>query len=263
MASYAQNVPVMAGGPGTASYDENSSRQGDAFSQLGGPILKDALGHWLCLRSAVPNENQRTVCIADLGSATGRNAVAQMELILEWVASGGVNRPQEEEKSLMGGAKTSPGDREEALESSKGLQEEKRGSGGQAVSGGVREESAGEGPETTAKQTEPSEKGNTDIPSCADSSPLMSAQGLKKETHAQGSQIDPRRVLAFFSDLPGNDWATLMGHIHTASKGSPGGGIPRLPCQVAAVPGSFYERLFPDAFLDIATTSFSLQWLSR
>ncbi|GAQ79015.1 S-adenosyl-L-methionine-dependent methyltransferases superfamily protein [Klebsormidium nitens] len=189
--SAVQPSPVMTGGAGPASYDENSSFQGNAFALLGGPILKRALGHWLQLRRWSPQTKERAVCIADLRSATGENAVAQMELVLHCQETTGL----EEEKELQSVLQSSPRKRTDAFDSD--------------------------------------------------------------------GAFDPRTVMAFFSDLPDNDWGTLLRRIYIDSRGSGAAGIPRLPCHVAAVPGSFYERLFPDAFLDLAMCNAALHWLSR
>ncbi|GAQ79014.1 S-adenosyl-L-methionine-dependent methyltransferases [Klebsormidium nitens] len=260
----AQLPPVMAGGPGNASYDENSARQGDAFSELGGPILKHALGHWLQLRRELKAESsQQTVCIADLGSATGKNAVAQMELIMHWLALGSANEPQDEGSNFLCTSERLQGGRAEKLDGdAKSVEEESQ----IPEIPKIPENSGQEEPEASAKtaeQREVNQSGRSTDASLLKNIGTSALQTSEMKASRGDSHFDPQMVLAFFSDLPDNDWATLMGHIHTASKRPESGGITGLPCRVAAVPGSFYERLFPDAFLDVATTSFSLQWLSR
>jgi hypothetical protein len=155
--------PVMAGGDGPASYDQNSAPQGDAFTGLGGPLLRKSLAQLRLPKEGVASTFP--VCIADLGSSTGKNAVAQMGQVINWLTS----------------------------------------------------------------------------------------------SNSQGNLDGSQQVLAFFSDLPDNDWASLLKRIHVAKgEGALGAG-----CLVAAAPGSFYERLFPDHCLHIVTSNFALQWLSR
>ncbi|KAJ9169926.1 hypothetical protein P3X46_018068 [Hevea brasiliensis] len=69
----------------------------------------------------------------------------------------------------------------------------------------------------------------------------------------------------FLNDLPGNDFNTiftsLIPNFHEKlekEKGSKFG-----PCFIAAMPGSFYGRLFPPHFLHFAHSSYSLHWLSQ
>ncbi|KAF2292451.1 hypothetical protein GH714_022930 [Hevea brasiliensis] len=69
----------------------------------------------------------------------------------------------------------------------------------------------------------------------------------------------------FLNDLPGNDFNTifrsLIPNFHEKlekEKGSKFG-----PCFIAAMPGSFYGRLFPPHFLRFAHSSYSLHWLSQ
>lgn len=69
----------------------------------------------------------------------------------------------------------------------------------------------------------------------------------------------------FLNDLQGNDFNTifrsLIPKFHKKlekEKGSKFG-----PCYIAAVPGSFYGRLFPPHSLHFIHSSYSLHWLSQ
>ncbi|KAL8255692.1 hypothetical protein R6Q59_030759 [Mikania micrantha] len=66
------------------------------------------------------------------------------------------------------------------------------------------------------------------------------------------------------NDLFGNDFNNVFKFLHDfyknlqRDKGEKFG-----PCFVSAVPGSFYERLFPDESLHLVHSSYSIHWLSQ
>ncbi|KAG8362927.1 hypothetical protein BUALT_Bualt18G0070600 [Buddleja alternifolia] len=79
---------------------------------------------------------------------------------------------------------------------------------------------------------------------------------------------EPPEFSAFFSDLPSNDFNTLFQILPPY-----GGGESMEECLAsnnrhrsyfaAAVPGSFYRRLFPAKSVDVFYSAFSLHWLSQ
>jgi len=66
-------------------------------------------------------------------------------------------------------------------------------------------------------------------------------------------------VQHFFCDLPSNDFNTLLLQLEDWRNRQPS----RADFYAAAVPGSFYGRLFPRRSLHVAISFFSLQWLSQ
>lgn len=71
----------------------------------------------------------------------------------------------------------------------------------------------------------------------------------------------PPILQVFLNDLPGNDFNTLFKSLPSfydrLKKEN------NLSCLVAAVPGSFYGRLFPSCFLHFVYSSYSVHWLSQ
>lgn len=65
----------------------------------------------------------------------------------------------------------------------------------------------------------------------------------------------------YFSDLPSNDFNTLF-HLLPDYTGA-GDGTGRRRYFGAGVPGSFHDRLFPERFIKVFTSTFSLHWLSQ
>ncbi|TVU16471.1 hypothetical protein EJB05_40039 [Eragrostis curvula] len=68
----------------------------------------------------------------------------------------------------------------------------------------------------------------------------------------------PPEFCFYFSDLPSNDFNTLF-HLlpdHSAEAS-------RRRYFGAGVPGSFYDRLFPERFINMFSSTFSLHWLSQ
>ncbi|KAE9458315.1 hypothetical protein C3L33_09800, partial [Rhododendron williamsianum] len=81
--------------------------------------------------------------------------------------------------------------------------------------------------------------------------------------------FDPPEFSAFFSDLPSNDFNTLFQLLPPLAKD--GGSMEeclasdghRRSYFAAAVPGSFYGRLFPVGSVDVFYSAFSLHWCSQ
>lgn len=68
----------------------------------------------------------------------------------------------------------------------------------------------------------------------------------------------------FLNDLPGNDFNSVFKSLPTFhDKMRIENGDEFGPCYVAAVPGSFYHRLFPSRSLHFLHSSCSLHWLSQ
>ena len=83
--------------------------------------------------------------------------------------------------------------------------------------------------------------------------------------------LEVPEIQYFFSDLPSNDFNTLFLQMlalgeeeENKSTGGPGDNSEKpKPYFAAAVPGSFYDRLFPQASLHIINCVWSLHWLSE
>jgi len=68
----------------------------------------------------------------------------------------------------------------------------------------------------------------------------------------------------FLNDLPGNDFNSIFTSLDSFKEklqNEMEGGIG--PCYFSGVPGSFYDRVFPDQSLHFVHSSYSLQWLSK
>ncbi|XP_010531051.1 PREDICTED: salicylate carboxymethyltransferase [Tarenaya hassleriana] len=77
------------------------------------------------------------------------------------------------------------------------------------------------------------------------------------------SQPSPE-FCVFLNDLPRNDFNSIfkaLPEFHRELKRDRNGGSP--PVFIAAYPGSFYGRLFPDNTLHFVYSSYSLHWLSK
>ena len=77
------------------------------------------------------------------------------------------------------------------------------------------------------------------------------------DMHASRGHVPPEFCI-YFSDLPSNDFNTLFRLLPDYSAAA---GNRRF--FGAGVPGSFYNRLFPESFIDVFTSTFSLHWLSQ
>nr|QRX38992.1 gibberellic acid methyltransferase [Phalaenopsis aphrodite] len=80
-------------------------------------------------------------------------------------------------------------------------------------------------------------------------------QSLRKRYEAEQSHVP--EFEASFSDLPSNDFNSLFQLL------LPSFDVTERPYFVAAVPGSFYGRLFPSGKLHLVVSLNSLHWLSR
>ena len=95
---------------------------------------------------------------------------------------------------------------------------------------------------------------------------LLSATNIIDIVHEECKQNN-RKTPQFqvsLVDLVGNDFNTVFGLLPNfyaklkEDKGKDFG-----PCFVSAVPGSFYDRLFPDESLHLVYSSYSVHWLSQ
>lgn len=88
-----------------------------------------------------------------------------------------------------------------------------------------------------------------------------------KETYSnRGLQVPSFQV--FFQDLPSNDFNNLLrlvseenGFYHSEESGKSPSTVPKY--FAAGVPGSFYDRLFPDASMHVIFSSYGLHWMSK
>lgn len=71
------------------------------------------------------------------------------------------------------------------------------------------------------------------------------------------AENDAVELQVFLNDLPGNDFNAVFRLLPTSPLAATG------RCRVSAWPGSFYERVFPEASLDYVVSSSSLHFLSR
>ncbi|TKW24093.1 hypothetical protein SEVIR_3G030300v4 [Setaria viridis] len=71
----------------------------------------------------------------------------------------------------------------------------------------------------------------------------------------------PPEFCFYFSDLPSNDFNTLFKLLPGSTTGVGNGSRPRY--FAAGVPGSFYDRLFPERSISVFSSTFSLHWLSQ
>lgn len=70
----------------------------------------------------------------------------------------------------------------------------------------------------------------------------------------------------FLNDLPGNDFNAIfqsLPEFYEKMREEMGGQGSESYCFIAAVPGSFYGRLFPVGSLHFVHSSYSVHWLSQ
>ncbi|KAK1297545.1 Salicylate O-methyltransferase [Acorus calamus] len=74
------------------------------------------------------------------------------------------------------------------------------------------------------------------------------------------------QMMLFLNDLPSNDFNTLFQYLPTFYEGVKGAYEEEqlmMQTYVAAVPGSFFERLFPDNSIHFIHASYSVHWLAQ
>ncbi|CAN6229954.1 unnamed protein product [Urochloa humidicola] len=92
--------------------------------------------------------------------------------------------------------------------------------------------------------------------SCGQNTLVIADAIVQHMTDMYGSRGHaPPEFCVYFSDLPSNDFNTLFRLQDSAAGNRRYFG--------AGVPGSFYDRLFPESFIDVFTSTFSLHWLSQ
>ena len=87
------------------------------------------------------------------------------------------------------------------------------------------------------------------------------SESIHNELHAGPSRDGAPDIQYFFSDLPTNDFNTLFQQLQdwkprVADEG-------KLQLYPAAVPGSFFERLFPSGSLHVVISTSALHYLSQ
>ncbi|KAJ7978341.1 Carboxyl methyltransferase [Quillaja saponaria] len=106
-----------------------------------------------------------------------------------------------------------------------------------------------------------------DLGCCAGPNTLLFVSHVIDIIHGESQKLklsSPPSFQSFLNDLPGNDFNTLFKALPAFNenlkkvKGSQIG-----PCFFAGVPGSFYERLFPNNSLHFVYSSYSIHWLSE
>lgn len=106
-----------------------------------------------------------------------------------------------------------------------------------------------------------------DLGSSSGPNTLLSMSHIIEGVHAicHEHEVKLPEFQVFFNDLPSNDFNTLFNLIphYLYNKLKKKEEIHCQPCYVTGVPGSFYDRLFPSASLDIFHTSSTSQWLSQ
>lgn len=82
--------------------------------------------------------------------------------------------------------------------------------------------------------------------------------------HCRGLGNEPPEIQYFLNDLPGNDFNTMFQYsVRLDQKLKEEKEAEFVPYYIAAVPGSFYGRLFPSATVHFFHSSYSLMWLSQ
>ncbi|KAL3683415.1 hypothetical protein R1sor_001437 [Riccia sorocarpa] len=85
---------------------------------------------------------------------------------------------------------------------------------------------------------------------------------VKARYKDEGKGASVPEFQVFFQDLPTNDFNTLFKHLFSRPSGK-AATAQNFEFMPTAVPGSFYNRLFPKSTMNIITSSHAIHWLSQ
>ncbi|GBG68899.1 hypothetical protein CBR_g3598 [Chara braunii] len=220
-----------------------------------------------------------TFNIADLGCSSGRNSIQQTAMIISaiqkrsWIRSGAVEKGPTNQGCVITSPTRPPSCRDRDADSS-----------GQKVQSLRANDYHHQDPENHDCVVTPLPT----PPCCPDID--VNNSGLKGiggndhhhpdpqsplEHHNFSATVPDRpAAMVFFSDLPSNDFNTLVKTLCNAPStpalsplGGPAGSaqsfLQREGIPLAVLPGSFYETLFPPHFLHLVTCNFALHWMSK